>query len=121
MQQELGNKSQMPEQPAKKASLLKCFLIVLVLLIAWQLIAPIFGVATGLAGGALSIVIATIAILCVAVVLSFIWVGIAAFVIAGVVVIWVIIAIALFPILLPFLIPAFIIVLLVRLFFGRGR
>ncbi len=109
------------DQPTvkSKASLLKCFFIVLLLLLLWHFVAPLFGIAVGAAGGAVSVVIASIVILCMAVVLSFVWVGMAMLFVAGITLVWIIMAIALFPFLLPFLLPALLITLIVRLLFGR--
>ncbi|MBX9705494.1 MAG: hypothetical protein K5Q00_04510 [Gammaproteobacteria bacterium] len=103
--------------PRSKASLLKCVLIVLALLVLWHLIAPLFGIAVGVAGIAVSVVVATIAILCIVVVLSFIWAGMALLLTILGAILWVALALVLFPFLMPFLIPALVIVLVVRLMF----
>lgn len=107
------------DRPESRGGLFKALLIVLVLLVAWNFVAPALGIVVGAAGGAMSVVLTTIAILFAAMVLSFVWVGMAAIAVGIVAVIWVAVAIVLFPVLLPFLLPIAIVVLVVRLWFGR--
>lgn len=97
----------------KKRSLFKPFLLALILIvvlvIAWHLIFPLLGLSLVVTGSAWWTIVSTIFLLCVAILLFFVFTGLAVALICLFGFVWIILAIGFFPILFPVLVPLFII------------
>lgn len=96
-------------------------IVILLLVIGWRLFLPLLGVGIALTAGVLGIVVGTIAALCVAILLFFIFSGAGVFVLGALAFVWALVAIILFPIIFPIVVPIMIILLLVSLFRRKNR
>jgi hypothetical protein len=102
------------------SSVLKWLFTILIIALAWYFIVPLFGLTLGMVGGIMS---AIIALVFVAAVLCFIWIGLIVFYIVGVLIVAAatVLAIIFAPVLLPLLISALTIVVILRLLFSRKK
>ena len=110
----------MEAQAVKKKNTLKNVILITlvlmcVLVVAWHLLLPILGITIALSAGIWSVAIASIVLLCIATLLFFIFTGIGALLLGGVVFIWTVVAIILFPLLFPILLPILLLMLIVGL------
>lgn len=96
--------------------MLRAFLITLLLILAviigWHMFFPLLGAAViAFTATAWGVLLASVIVLCVAIMLIFIFAGAGFFIIGIGAFVWVVLAIALFPIIFPIVAPLFIIFL----------
>jgi hypothetical protein len=91
-------------------------LALLLVIIGWHLFFPFLGAVIAFTAGAWATLIASVIILCVAILLAFVFAGAGIFIFGIMAFVWVIIAIALFPIIFPIVAPLFIIFLFISYF-----
>lgn len=96
-----------------KSPIFFALLILLAAILIWHILFPLIGVSIGLTAAAWGFVVATVVILCSAILFFFLLHGLGVIILTIICAIWTIIAISLFPILFPILIPVLIILLFV--------
>ena len=96
-------------------------LLILILVIGWHLILPLLGLTIAFTATVWGIFVATVVILCIAIILFFILTGVGVFILGLIAFVWAIIAIGLFPFLFPIIAPIVIIMLLIAYMIGRRR
>jgi len=97
-------------------ALLFTLLALVVVIIGWHLFFPFLGALIVFTAGAWAALIVSVVILCVAILLAFVFAGAGIFIFGIIAFIWVILAITLFPIIFPVVAPLFIIFLFISYF-----
>ena len=92
-----------------RRALVIALLAIVVLIIGWHIIFPLLGIAVVMTGSVWGIVVASIALLCMGVLLLFVLPGMLILLVAAIAFIWVVIAIILAPFAFPLLVPLLVI------------
>ena len=101
--------------------LILAVLVVLILVVGWHLLFPFLGASIALGAAAWGFVVATITVLCIAILLFFMLTGVGIFIVGSLVVAWTVLTIFLFPILFPLLVPLLVILLFIAFLSRRKR
>jgi hypothetical protein len=96
-------------------------IIILALVIGWHFIFPLLGLTIALTGAVWGVIVGTITVLCIAIILFFIFTGVGIFILGLLAFIWGLVAIILFPIIFPIVIPLLIILLFISFLMRRRR
>lgn len=108
----METESNQHNQPTMYKNIILITLFVMLgLLIAWHVLMPILGITLVISAGAWGVATASIMVMCIAILLFFLFTGAGVLLLGLFALIWTIIAIALFPLLFPILAPIFILMI----------
>lgn len=106
---------------SRRSVVLFALLAILVVVLAWHILLPLFGIAVVLSLGLLSVIVLSVVLVGIGVLLIYflpaLLIGLVALIALG----WVLIALALFPFLFPLLAPLLIILWIAAYLIGKGR